>query len=446
MGSDPDNGPATQQRPGPGTEGVSLDATPSVQPLPSPEDDVTRRHEPIVGHPGFYRHGNRVAFKYRLRSGRVRWGSAANLREAKRRRAELQTDARRGQITGPTERFDTYARAWIDSYPGRTSRGLRAATRDGYRIQLERFAIPFFGGMTLGAITPVDVREYTTHVASEIRKRTGRDPSRNTVRLALAPVKALLATARDDGLIPADPAARVRLLVPDSHTSDSERVKAWTPEELSRLVAELDGHARLLACFLVETGLRRGELLELRWSDVDLGHGTLTVNRTIYKGQVTPPKSRYGRRRLRLSDVLGRELWQLRKDTHARDTDLVFRNGQGSRLKAEQLVADVLRPAAQRANVPWLGLHAFRHTCATSLFREGWNAKQVQVWLGHHSPAFTLATYVHLLPEDLPEPPSIGARLLGIVRPECDPNVTQTPRNAPNSTRPETADLLAKAR
>jgi Phage integrase family len=63
-----------------------------------------------------------------------------------------------------------------------------------------------------------------------------------------------------------------------------------------------------------------------------------------------------------------------------------------------------LKPAAKRAGVPWAGFHTLRHTCATMLFRGGLNAKQVQMWLGHHSPAFTLAVYVHLLPDDLPDP------------------------------------------
>jgi integrase len=70
--------------------------------------------------------------------------------------------------------------------------------------------------------------------------------------------------------------------------------------------------------------------------------------------------------------------------------------------------------------VPWLGFHGFRHTCATALFAETANVKQVQAWLGHHSPAFTLETYVHLLPEDLPEPPSLGVAALSL-RPVCDP-------------------------
>jgi integrase len=67
----------------------------------------------------------------------------------------------------------------------------------------------------------------------------------------------------------------------------------------------------------------------------------------------------------------------------------------------------VLRPAAEEAGAPWVGFHTFRHTCASLLFAEGRNAVQVQRWLGHHSPAFTLATYVHLLDGDLGEPLSI---------------------------------------
>jgi hypothetical protein len=65
-------------------------------------------------------------------------------------------------------------------------------------------------------------------------------------------------------------------------------------------------------------------------------------------------------------------------------------------------MARELKPAVRTAGVPWVGFHTFRHTCVTRLFRRGLNANQVGVWLGHHSPGFTLATYVHLLSDDLP--------------------------------------------
>ena len=73
-------------------------------------------------------------------------------------------------------------------------------------------------------------------------------------------------------------------------------------------------------------------------------------------------------------------------------------------MDSSNLMSRVLKPAAKTAGVPWVGFHTFRHTYATMLFRHGLNAKQVQMWLGHHSPAFTLATYVHLLRDDLPDP------------------------------------------
>src|SRR5205814_3808873 len=87
------------------------------------------------------------------------------------------------------------------------------------------------------------------------------------------------------------------------------------------------------------------------------------------------------------------------------------------------LMSRVLKPAARKAGIGgWPGFHTFRHTCATLLFKHGLNAKQVQVWMGHHSPAFTLATYVHLLADDLPE-----ADFLDVLTAEGDNRVTTSP-------------------
>lgn len=86
----------------------------------------------------------------------------------------------------------------------------------------------------------------------------------------------------------------------------------------------------------------------------------------------------------------------------------------------------VLKPAAVDAGLgewirdgrklhaeTWVGFHTFRHSCATILFHRGWNAVQVQRWLGHHSPSFTLDAYVHLLDEDVPEPTFFDALEVG---------------------------------
>jgi integrase len=82
----------------------------------------------------------------------------------------------------------------------------------------------------------------------------------------------------------------------------------------------------------------------------------------------------------------------------------VFPTTTGSVLAPNNLSRRVLKPAAEEAGAPWAGFHTFRHTCASMLFAEGRNAVQVQRWLGHHSPAFTLSTYVHLLDGDIGQP------------------------------------------
>lgn len=83
--------------------------------------------------------------------------------------------------------------------------------------------------------------------------------------------------------------------------------------------------------------------------------------------------------------------------------DLVFSSARGTPLDYSNLYR-VMKPSAGEAGVPWAAFHTLRHTCASRLFAQGRNAVQVQRWLGHHSPAFTLSTYVHLMDGDLGGP------------------------------------------
>ena len=211
------------------------------------------------------------------------------------------------------------------------------------------------------------------------------------------------------------------------------------PGRAALLVGRLPERWRLFACFLAETGLRIGEAVEVRWADLDLGAAELRIERSFYRGHVNETKSSYGRRRLRLSEELAAELWRPRKETRACDDELVFTSVTGGRLDAHSLADSVFVPAAKAVDVTWLGWHGFRHTCATALFREeGATVKQVQSWLGHHSPAFTLATYIHLLPEDTRRRPrsAPGTRSrANRMRTECEPNRPRR-RNAQTRKRP----------
>lgn len=252
--------------------------------------------------------------------------------------------------------------------------------------------------MRLSEIGPRDLKEYAAKVAA-------RGVSRDTIRLALAPVRLLLATAHEEDLIRSNPAAGLRLAqrTPSVDDGEAEKAKALTEDELGALLVEVAPRWRLLVAVLAQTGLRVSEALPLRWADIDFGRRRLSVRRGLARGQVGPPKTKHGRRDVRLSAGLARLLWEARKtaaDGH--DEGLVFPAASGGFLDRHQVFRAV-KDAAKRAGVPWAGLHTLRHTAATIRFRRGWNAVQVQKFMGHHSPAFTLATYVHLLPEDLPD-------------------------------------------
>lgn len=355
---------------------------------------------PLVrtGTPGIYRRGGRYVVKERDQAGRMHTRSAATLAEARDIKATLRSDAARGDLQVVTQRrFDEYAREWIATYTGRSSRGFKESTRDGYRGTLERHCIPYFGKMRLSEIHPRDVKKYARWVAD-----SGVRPL--TVRNALVPLKALLATAFEDGDIRVNPAANVRTAGSGSNSEEGVRTRALTPAQLEIVLAKVPAAHWLPVAMLARTGMRVGELAGLEWRDLDLKARRLKVNRRWYQGELAAPKSRYGVRTVPLSRELVVALTQLRlHQPNVAPTDPVFTNRDGGRYVPANLLRYIFRPAAIEAGAPWATLHTLRHTFASTCFRNGCNAKQVQMLLGHHSPAFTLEVYVHMLPEDLPD-------------------------------------------
>ncbi len=368
--------------------------------------------------PGIYKRGGRYVVVFRDARGKQAKQFARTLAEARALKAALTADVKRGEYRALSKvTFADYAARWIETYQGRSSRGVLPETAAAYRSQLgldedgkprvdektgkplDRGAVAFFGRMQLAAIEPQHVRDYAASVGA-----AGR--SGNTVRLYLAPVKALFATALEDGVIRSNPCAGVRLALREELDEDgAARVKAPTVVEFERLVAALPKRWRLLGEFLGETGLRIGEAVALTWADVDMGACRVRVRRRFYRGRFGPPKSRYGRRSVPISESMARRLWAERKTRRAGDDGFVFKSDRGAMVDASNLCSRTFKPAARAAGIEWATIHSLRHYCATRLFELGLNAKQVQTWMGHHSPAFTLATYVHLLSDDLPPSP-----------------------------------------
>jgi len=345
--------------------------------------------------PGIYRRGGRYVVVVRA-DGRQVKRFARTLAEARAIKSSIAADLARGEYRPATKlTVADYFREWLPGYAGRTSRGLRENTRDGYGAMMENHVLPRLGRVRLSELEQRHLKALATSLAEQ-------GLARNTIRLALAPLRAMLATAVEEGVLRHNPAVGLRLALPGRDVEhEPVKVKALTEAELRRLLDELPPAWRLLFELMAHTGVRIGEAVALQWQHVDLGRRRLLVRRRWYRGSYAAPKSRYGRRDVPLTAGMARALWEQRKEARSGDEALVFPNAKGGPLDTVNLYNRVYRPAGKRAGVPWATFHTLRHTCATALFRHGYNPKQVQGWLGHHAASFTIDTYIHLLPDDL---------------------------------------------
>jgi integrase len=131
------------------------------------------------------------------------------------------------------------------------------------------------------------------------------------------------------------------------------------------------------------------------------GEPEVCVRRALVRGRIEPPKTKHGRREVRLPDSLAAKLRDhLAAQPDQDSTAILFPNGSGVPLDPSNLRPRILKPLVKQAGAPWAGFHTFRHTFASMHLRRGTNLLQLSRALGHHSPAFTLTRYTHLLPGD----------------------------------------------
>jgi integrase len=382
--------------------------------------------------PGIFKRGSRYVFSYRA-GGRQRWETFRTLDEARRAKSARSTDIERGEFE-PRSRITLheYAREWVERYQGRGRRGFRENTRNEYRRVLDAYVLAYFPERArLTDITPSMIAAFVGWLCEQTTPApTAQDKDRrvpiadSTVRNIMAPLRACLATAVREGLIRSNPTRDVDMPHRPAVEDSDDEVRAMSRDELALLLALLPDRWRLLFRFLASTGLRVSEAIALQWRHLHLDGSTphVKVRRALVRGRMEPPKSRHGRREVPLDAELVSLLRQARKDSDwPGEDDLVFPAGNGSPLMPGNVRRRVLKPAAEEAGVPWVGFHAFRHTCASLLFARGRNAVQVQRWLGHHSAAFTLATYVHLLDGDMGEPLKVPLELGTL--PACEHSV-----------------------
>jgi integrase len=191
-----------------------------------------------------------------------------------------------------------------------------------------------------------------------------------------------------------------------------EEMHPLSPDKSRKLIEAVRGDKlEALYVLTVQTGMRQGELLALKWEDVNLNEGVIRIRRTLVRsgGRVAlgEPKTKGSRRTVYLTDAaveaLKIHLEQQLEDIERlgdlyRDDGLVFTSGVGTLINPTNLRRRSFARLLKRAGLPNIRFHDLRHTCATLLLSRNVHPKYVQELLGHATVAITLDTYSHMIP------------------------------------------------
>jgi integrase len=281
-------------------------------------------------------------------------------------------------------------------------------TAERYR-ELVRLQIrPHLGSLKVRVISPSRIEQLYGDLRAGMGP-DGKDGSRPLSPKTIGHIHRILvqvfALAERDRLIQSNPARHAK-----RPKEASGEIEILRESEVRTVLEKLQGRRLWLICALgLSTGLRRGELLGLRWADVDFDTGRIHVTQSLEETKaglrLKPPKTKQGRRQLSVPVSIIAELRShRRKQTEQRlalglgkDTEdgLVFRQPDGSPLCPNRLSCE-WRRAVSILKLPKVTLHAWRHTHASQLIAAGMDVVTVSKRLGHANPTITLSVYSHL--------------------------------------------------
>jgi integrase len=274
--------------------------------------------------------------------------------------------------------------------------------------------VPALGNTTLGDLTAQDVQRF-------LNGRTKAGLSPRTVQYIRAILRAALGQALRWGYVERNVAA----LASPPRQKPKQIVTLSADEAWQLMDATRDDRLGLLFATALYTGMRQGELLGLRWPDVDLDAGTLRVRQAVQKidgtWQFVEPKSVNGRRTLPLCqpaiEVLRRQKDSVRAmrehaDMAWQEWGLVFPSALGTPLDSSN-VTHHLQRQLDAAGLPRVTFHALRHTCGSLLHQEGVPARTIMEILGHSQITLRLGTYCHATNAMFDEAAGALARALG---------------------------------
>lgn len=296
-------------------------------------------------------------------------------------------------------------RQWLDEWLKLCAqRGLRPATIASYRTMIDLHVGGALGAAALANVSAQDLNELYGRLLRDGRRDGRGGLSARTVRYLHTLLNKAFADAVRIGHIPLNPGAVAD--PPSPRASRAPVFPVWSPAELAHFLQSAKRDRHYVAFHLAAaTGLRRGELLGLRWCDVDAAAGELHVVQTVvevaHEVRISAPKTERSRRLVALDlktcELLARHCAAAARDGELDDQGLLFCTEGGEPIHPA-LFSYYFQRRVRLAGVRRIRFHDLRHTHATHALRAGIHPKVVSERLGHSTITITLDTYSHVLP------------------------------------------------
>lgn len=343
-------------------------------------------------------------------------------KEAERARVELLSRLDQGSYVAPSK--TTFGSYLVDEWLPAKRTTIKETTLASYEMHVTKHVAPRIGAVPLPNLNAAHLNGFYAELLVDGRRTGPGGLSPTSVRRIHATVHKALADAVRWGRLTRNPADQA-----DPPRASTGEMQVWTPQQLGAFIDHVRDD-RLFAAWLLAgtTGMRRGELLGLRWSDVDLDGGLVNVRqiRTVARYQVLTltPKTDKGTRAVALDGQTVAELRAYRLaqveerlrfgSGYKNAEDLVFTHADGSPIHPERFSAWFKQHCA-KSGLPTVRLHDVRHSYVTALLAQGVPLKVVSQRVGHASPMVTIAIYQHVQPGDDRAAATAGARaILGV--------------------------------
>jgi integrase len=293
--------------------------------------------------------------------------------------------------------FKDYIRGWTDA-EGKKHEGwmndagmmLKESTRESYRLIAEARLVPAFGNVRTDEITPRMIHNFML----SLFKEGLRSPTVRNIRNCLS---AVFRDAFQEGCTESNPVKGIRISAPADEVPSREP-DPFSYTERNYFEDVIREHFPVYYAFVVcgfRTGLRIGEIIALQWDDLDFKERLITVRRNITRGKITVPKSRAGKRQVRMTAFLCEVL-----EKQERSSVWVFPNKKGSFVSYSNFIQRVWNRAMKMSALRRRTPHDMRHTYATMRLAKGDPPAEVAKEMGHSRQELTYRIYYKWIPKD----------------------------------------------